>query len=120
MWIKRQESSIEKFAELIGTLITICAVVQYDWLCTKRLEREKCKGLILSDNKCAVTINIPEIIKTDLRWWGQESCTKKIRRKQYDRVIYIDTLETGWVLSALTEEHMVFGVKVKNDYTSTS
>ena len=59
-------ASIRSVAQTVGVLIAVCAAVNYGWLYTKRLEREKFLALLKNNNDFDKKMKISEIMKLDL------------------------------------------------------
>lgn len=96
--IYTEKCKIRQFARLIGKLISVCPAVQYGWLYTKMLERQKYLAL----QKCSLdynqTIEISSEICRDLRWWLNKipTATNSIRVDYFHLEIYSDASLTGW------------------------
>ena len=107
--IQRKNCKIVKFARLIGKLISACNAVQYGWLYTKDLEREKLRVLNNYQGSYRGTIIISKCIKRELTWWIKEipHSQKCFRISQYVKTIYSDASDTGW--GATDGSSKVFG-----------
>ncbi|XP_066600758.1 uncharacterized protein [Prorops nasuta] len=102
--------TIRNFAHLIGKLVAACPAVEYAWMYTKNLEKEKIFQLIMNDYKFDRRMSIPELVIKDLRWWKQNLPVRihYIKDGYYDRTIYTDASSTGWGATDGTRE--IFGI----------
>lgn len=108
-FLKRNRCSILEFAQLLGKLISSCPGIEYAWLYTKLLEREKLFFLIINDFNYEGFMPISKVIKSDLLWWKRnvKSSVCKIKDGSFDIVIFTDASTTGW--GASNGEKQVFG-----------
>ena len=90
--------SIRDFAQLIGKLIAACPAIEYGYLYTKVLEREKSIALILNDHNYDSKMAIPDYAIPDLDWWGSKirSSIKQIDSGFFNVTIYTDASTSGW------------------------
>ncbi|CAK1595512.1 unnamed protein product [Parnassius mnemosyne] len=97
-FIKIKHCTIRELSKLIGTLTAVCPAIEYGWLYTKILERQKYLTLIQNNSNYDATITLPSIIKEDLSWWSLKisNTCKHIRKNQYTKEIYTDASRTGW------------------------
>lgn len=65
----KRTCTIEEIAQIIGKLVAACPAVEYGFLYTKLLEREKIFALIINDYNYKESIRIPEYIMPELDWW---------------------------------------------------
>ena len=91
-------STIRCVAQTIGTLISACPAVEYSWLYTKRLEREKFLALINNNGDFDKYMEINKSMKTDMKWWLTHIDSAKcfIKDNDYCLEIYTDASLTGW------------------------
>ncbi|KAI8437968.1 hypothetical protein MSG28_010630 [Choristoneura fumiferana] len=89
--------TIREFAQLIGVLTAACPAVQYGWLYTKILEREK-YSLLLRFDTYETKVSLSDKIFDDLIWWSNNISfsSNQMRVLHYDKVIYTDACTTGW------------------------
>ena len=91
-------ASIRSVAQTVGVLIAACPAVNYGWLYTKRLEREKFLDLLKNNDDFDEKMKIPEIMKLDLKWWLRNINTVKnpIKENHYSLEIFSNASLTGW------------------------
>lgn len=90
--------SIRKYAQLIGKLISACPAIEYGWMYTKILEKEKIFQLIINDKCYDKMMTISDRVKQELVWW-KESILEKIHHIKdgsFAMVIFTDASSTGW------------------------
>lgn len=89
---------IQELAQLIGVLVAACPAVQYGWLYTKRLEREKYLALDNSNNNYNARITLSNLIQSDLEWWAHKAkkSSHPIREFKFTKEIFSDASLTGW------------------------
>lgn len=90
--------TIREFAQLIGVLIAACPGVQYGWLYTKVLERQKYLALQKHNGNYESKINLPNDILEDLNWWKSNiyKTYSPMRSFEHKLEIYTDASGTGW------------------------
>lgn len=96
-FIKTYKCKLREFARLIGLLVSACPAIQFSWLYTKLLERQK--YLCLRENPSYNSIiSIPDALKSDMQWWMQhiDHACNPFRTNQFKTVIYSDASTTGW------------------------
>ena len=81
-------ASIRSVAQTVGTLIAACPAVNYGWLYTKRLEREKFLALTENNDDFDKKMRVSRSMKSDLEWWLKNIGTAKNQIK--------DASLTGW------------------------
>lgn len=88
---------IRDFAKFLGLLVSACPAIEYGWLYTKALEREKFLNLRIHDDY-EKFMNIPSTLTTDLLWWKHtiSSSFSKIKSDDYQLEIFSDASTTGW------------------------
>lgn len=64
---RKSHCSIQDFASIIGSLVSICPAVQYGLLYTKALEREKFLALEKSADNYAARMKLPPSLKEDFQ-----------------------------------------------------
>ena len=108
--VKGKSCKIINFARLLGKLVAACPAVQYGWLYTKILEREKLLALERSDENYNAKMEISDVAKADFLWWIQylpdSSCC--FRQHDFIKEISTDASNMGW--GATDGEHDIFGV----------
>ena len=68
-FLNQNSITIKAFGHLIGKLISCCVAVEYGWLYTKILEKEKIFHLIVNDYNYNKVMTISEKVKLELCWW---------------------------------------------------
>uniref|UniRef100_A0ABD2WZD2 Reverse transcriptase domain-containing protein n=1 Tax=Trichogramma kaykai TaxID=54128 RepID=A0ABD2WZD2_9HYME len=68
-YLNMKSCSIRSYAVLIGTLISCCPAVEYAWLYTKILEKEKIFELIWNNYRYDAIMHISTEAKEELEWW---------------------------------------------------
>ena len=95
----RTSCSIKKFAELIGTLISICPALKYGFLYTKLFEREKYLALTNSGGNFKARMGLTPEIKQDLHWWKRHLVSdigNEIGSDHFTMEIFSDASLSGW------------------------
>ena len=107
--IKKSSSSIMEVARLLGKLVAACVAVQYGWLYTKILEREKLEALRKSGGSYLGKIKITDKIRSELKWWLKElrNSERSFRIVRYTQTIYTDSSDFGW--GATDGKSKIFG-----------
>lgn len=90
----KQSCLISEFAMLIGKLIAACPAVDYGWLYTKKLEREKLLALLFNDGDYRQRMPISRLILSDLDWW--KSKLRSAYRYRMGRYRWLST--NLWIL----------------------
>ena len=96
--LEKESWKIVEFAKVIGKLVAACPMIEYGWLYTKAMEREKLYALNKSQGNYNKYMTISEDVKTDINWWLQKipkgfKCFKPI---QYKITIFTDASLSGW------------------------
>lgn len=96
--ISVSHTTIRRLAEVIGTLVSACPGVQYGWMYLKNLERGKFLALTYSFGNYEASVQISDIMKTDLLWWNKniQSVRNSIKNNIFSREIFTDASSTGW------------------------
>lgn len=89
--------TIREFAQLIGVLTAACPAVQYGWLYTKILEREK-YSLLLRFDTYETKVSLSDKILDDIIWWSNNisRSSNQMRVLNYHKTLYTDASTTGW------------------------
>lgn len=93
-----EQCSIREFSELIGKLVAACLAMEYGWLYTKKMEREKSLALLANNLNYSSKMKIPRSIGPDLCWW-KENLKKgfsTIKSGDFQLTIFTDASDTGW------------------------
>ena len=95
---KQKTEQIREVAKVIGTLVSACPGVQYGWLHTKNLEREKVLALHKNWGNFDKSMTISDEAKIDLKWWYEniQRSFNIIRDHRYTLEIFTDASLTGW------------------------
>lgn len=97
-FLNKKQCKIREFAQLVGTLVSVCPAVEYGWLYTKEFER--CKYLNLAKNldDYESIMYIPEPCHDDFRWWIKviDHSVHRITEDSYCIEIFSDSSTTGW------------------------
>lgn len=108
--------TVREYSQMIGKLVAACPAIEYGWLYTKILEREKIK--ILSNNHMNYdsNMNIPNEIQPDLEWWNRALKSSKLRIKSTDfaSTICTDASDSGW--GATNSRESTYGLWNKTQY----
>lgn len=93
----KKHFKIQKFAEIIGVLVSVCPAVKYGWLYTKNLEREKYLALKRAKSYEA-KMYLNNKILADFNWWLQiiDTTYNDIKKDKFKIVIFTDASLTGW------------------------
>lgn len=96
--IQKKSTTIRLVAQTIGILIAACPAVNYGWLYTKRLERDKFLALKVHDGNFDKRMMISDNMRLDLKWWIKNinSARNPIRDNKYCLEIFTDASLTGW------------------------
>ncbi|KAJ8910185.1 hypothetical protein NQ315_004525 [Exocentrus adspersus] len=108
---------IRDFAQLIGTLISICPAVPYGYLHTKKFERYKYLHLTRHGGNYDKVMPVPASLDQHITWWlNTLNGHPKLFFKQTDFVIEIftDASPTGWGAFANGEKTHGFWPKSKS------
>lgn len=97
-FIKTENCTILEFAQLIGKLVSCCPAIEYAWLYTKLLEKEKLFQLIINGYDYNSSMNVSETVKRELFWWKQniKNSSHAIKTGTFAMTIYTDASRTGW------------------------
>ena len=100
---------IVRFAQLLGRLVAACQAVEYGWLYTKIMEKEKLLALEQSADNYNGMINISEAIQLDIKWWIKNlpNGSRSFKPRVYKKTVYSDASDTGW--GATDGSHEIFG-----------
>ena len=114
-FLNYETCSIKKFSQLIGILISCCPAIEYAWLYTKELEKEKLFHLIFNDYDYNKSMEISETVKQELKWWKNniKDSVHFIKDGVYDMTIHTDASTTGW--GATDGINDIYGFWSKND-----
>lgn len=107
--------SIRDVSRLIGVLTAACPAVQYGWLYTKSLERQKFLAL-QKYGDFEAKFRLSEVILPDLHWWQVNifSTRKYLRAdNNYSLEIFTDASRTGW--GAVCNENRANGQWKENE-----
>ena len=93
-----ERCTIRTFAFLIGKLISCCTAIEYAYLYTKRMEKDKIFHLMINNNNYEANMPISKVVREDLEWWSKnlESRVRYIKDYTFDKTIYTDASLTGW------------------------
>ena len=96
--LKKKQCKISEFAQVIGRLVAACPAVEYGFVHTKSLEREKTKALIANNYNYCEIMFIPKSVLPDLKWWIAklplaENCFKT---GEFVVEIFSDASDAGW------------------------
>lgn len=96
--MKKDHCKIVDFASLIGKLVAACPAVNYGYVYTKILEREKTAALEKSGNNYEFSMKISDEVKKDLRWWINTipKATSPLTRSKFTVTIFTDASKSGW------------------------
>lgn len=97
-FMSKKKCLIIDLAQLIGKLVAACPAIEYGFLYTKLLEREKIFSLIINDYDYNKTIIIPKHLTPELDWWrvSLKNSVNPIKSGNFNLVIYTDASSTGW------------------------
>lgn len=89
---------IRELAQLIGILIAACPGVEYGFLYTKNLERNKYLALIQAKSNFDKRMEISPDSLSDIKWWIKSIMftSNPIRTLNYKIEIFTDSSLTGW------------------------
>ena len=105
----RAECRIIEVAKLIGMLIAACIAVDYGWLYTRKLEKEKLQALESSHGSYSGRMRLGPAALEEIKWWKENfiNANRFFKERKIDRVIYTDASDTGW--GATDAVRRVFG-----------
>ncbi|XP_046143215.1 uncharacterized protein LOC123988170 [Osmia bicornis bicornis] len=106
--LTEKRCTIKECAELIGKLIAACPAVEYGFLYTKRIEREKILALAKHSGDYNKGMSLSVSARRDLRWWlnSLPDARNSFKSAEYTAVIYSDASGTGWgATDGLVEAH---------------
>ena len=97
-FLKLNTCTIREFARLIGTLVSICPAMEYAWLYTKILEKEKIFQLVLNNKNYDKTMVISQSVRGELVWFKTNimNSIHFIKDGYFEKTIYTDASKTGW------------------------
>lgn len=97
-FIELKHCTIQEFARLIGKLVSCCIAIEFGWLYTKQLEKEKIFQLIFNDYNYNRKMSIPNRVKEDLIWWKNNIKNRihLIKSGYFEMTIFTDASTTGW------------------------
>lgn len=103
--LSKNNLKVRFLAQVIGTLISVCAAIKYGILYTKSLERCKFLTLKRNNNNYEKSTILTNECKEDLRWWSKNIMTSvtPIRKNNYKTEIFSDASTTGWGASCGSE-----------------
>ena len=64
--------SVKEFAQLIGSLVSACPAVEYGFVYTKMLEKQKLKALKFNKYNYISNMIVPANVIDDLKWWKSQ------------------------------------------------
>lgn len=90
--------SIREFASFVGNIMAACLAVQYGWVYSKSLERQKYSALLENSGNYDAKMVVTASLETDFDWWQNNILTavNPIRQQQYELEIFTDASLTGW------------------------
>ena len=96
--ISKEQCTIYEFAKIIGKLISACTAVEYGWLYTKVMEREKIIALRSNFDNYNKKMRISNKVKEDIKWWIKAIPTalKYFKPKNHKVEIFTDASLSGW------------------------
>lgn len=96
--LNKRECNIREFAQFLGTIASACPAVNYGWVYSKSMEREKWLALLKNNENYEARMTIPEAIKPDLQWWARNifTTTNPIKESRYAMTIFSDAAKNGW------------------------
>lgn len=94
----KKTCSIVEFSHLTGKLVAACPAIDYGWLYTKILEREKQIALIKNDYDYDSRMSVPASILPDLKWWKNnlKYGVSFIKTGDFEVTIFTDASSSGW------------------------
>lgn len=103
-FLKISSCKIRSLSHLTGLLVAACPAVEYGWMYTKELERQKFLHLQINNDYESV-MPVSNSVKEDLMWWLKniEKPKNKIKCKQFQKEIFSDSSLTGWGASCENE-----------------
>ena len=103
--LNTEKCSIRFLARVIGSLVSACPAIKYDWLNTKALERFKSNCLSKYKQNFDVKVRVPKSFKFDLKWWLKviEFSFNNIRSDSYHLEIFSYSSLSGWGASCGTQ-----------------
>lgn len=95
---RRQIVRIRDFAQLVGTLISICPAIPYGWLHTKIFERAKMKALLQAANNYDAMMLLSASVHVEFSWWATHitGAHSPIRAYNFVVEIFTDASRSGW------------------------
>lgn len=90
--------TIQKLAELVGSLVAAVPAVRYGLLYTRQFEMEKVRALSICNNNYNCKVALSETAKGDLTWWinALPTCYQYLQRPAQDSIIFTDASLHGW------------------------
>ncbi|XP_046737105.1 uncharacterized protein LOC124405884 [Diprion similis] len=94
----RNSCRIRELAQFIGILIPACPAVEYGFLYTKILERQKFLALDKFYSNYEAKMTLAPLLAADLNWWinNINSTSSTIRDDYYEMEIYSDASRSDW------------------------
>ncbi|OXA40087.1 hypothetical protein Fcan01_25114 [Folsomia candida] len=91
-------TSIQRVAELVGSLVAASPATRYGMLYTSQLEIEKSKALVASGGRYSGQIILSPAAKMDIQWWigNIKPEYRSLTQFKPTRVIYSDSSPLGW------------------------
>ncbi|XP_018373232.1 PREDICTED: uncharacterized protein LOC108767726 [Trachymyrmex cornetzi] len=100
----KSHCSITDFANMIGSLISVCPAVKYGLFYTKNFERHKFLALKGTNNDFKARMVISRDLDEDFRWWldalAKQDRANHILTGRFAREIFSDASLTGWGASS--------------------
>ncbi|XP_058789582.1 uncharacterized protein LOC131663277 [Phymastichus coffea] len=89
---------ILEFAKMLGKLVAACIAVEYGWLYTKLMERDKLRALNKSRGSYLGHMTISKDVLRDIEWWIKTlpNAQKCFKQRKIKKVIYTDASDNGW------------------------
>lgn len=96
--LRRDSCKIRDLAQFIGILVAACPGIEYGWLYTKILEREKSIALSRSHENYNARLHLNSAMHDDIRWWANHihTSSRQILPDSYDLEIFSDSSRSGW------------------------
>ncbi|CAH2086588.1 unnamed protein product [Euphydryas editha] len=97
-FISLKYCKIRELAQVTGLLVSACPAIDYGFLHTKELERQKYLYLNKFQNNYEKTMPLSDKLKPDFMWWLSHIGTSVsiIKRGNYAIEIFSDSSLTGW------------------------
>lgn len=95
---QKENFSILEFSQLTGKLVAACPALDYSWLYTKIIEREKLLALSKNNNNYNSMMKMPFTVIPDLLWWKNRVKDGKsfIKTGDFKLTIFTDAFNSDW------------------------